>query len=240
MTSRWSHRWRALVDDVDPLRVARGRGYERSGRVTGLRTAPGLLTAWVQGSRATPHLVEVGLPVLDDRDWDRVVRAVAEQARHAARLLAGQAPVGLEDEGVRLFPHPAEIGSSCGCDDPSLWCKHVVAVIEAAARRLDRDPFLLLHLRGRGRERFLADLAAARGGADRPATGLPLAALQGLSWTSARSPLDDLTPPSSGEDPLARLGDPPGWAGGVTAADLFGPLVERGAAWAAQQRSRVD
>ncbi len=230
---RWSDRWRSLAEDADPLRVARARAYERSGRVTDLRTAPGMLSARVQGFRATPYLVEIGMPTLDDRDWDRVVRAVAEQARHAARLLAGQAPVGLETE-VALFPHPAEVRTSCACDDPSPVCKHVIAVIEAAGRRLDDDPFLLLHLRGRGRARFLADLAAVRSGTDQTASGLPLEALAGLSWTTARAPVDD-EPAVASEDLLRRLGDPPGWSGGVTAADLFRPLAERGASWAARR-----
>jgi uncharacterized Zn finger protein len=228
---RWSDRWRSLAEDADPLRAARGRAYERSGRVTDVRTAPGLLSARVQGFRATPYLVEIGMPVLDDRDWDRVLRAVAEQARHAARLLAGQAPVGLESE-VALFPHPAELVTSCACDDRSPICKHVVAAIEAVARRLDGDPFLLLHLRGRGRARFLADLSAARSGADRAATGLSLDALAGLDWTTAGADLD-AAPPVTAANPLRRLGNPPGWAGGVAAEDLFAPLADRAAAWAA-------
>ena len=194
MRPSWADRLRALVDErrpADALRAARGRAYERSGRVTDLRTAPGLLSARVQGSRATPYLVEVGMPVLDDRQWAVVVRTVADQARHAARLLACQAPEGLEAElerqGIRLFPHPAELHTSCGCEDPSPTCKHVAAVLEAAARRLDDDPFLLLHLRGRGRERFLADLAAAR--AERERADAALAdVLAKLGLTTAPSP----------------------------------------------------
>lgn len=240
----WGDRWRALVDDSRPqtaLRASRGRVYERSGRVTDLRTAPGLLTARVQGSRATPYLVEIGLPTLDEQGWDAVVAAVAEQARHAARLLAGQAPEGLEDEleprGIRLFPHPAELRTSCACGDPLPVCKHVAAVIEALARRLDDDPFALLHLRGRGREGFLADLAAVRGG-EQAEGDLALTALAGVDWTAARAPLDGMDDDQDAEDPLTRLGDPPGWAGGVSAADLFRPLVERGAGWAARRLER--
>ncbi len=251
---RWSDRWRGLVDDAGPataLRVSRGRAYERSGRVSDLRARPGALSARVQGSRATPYLVEVGLPVLDAAEWDRVVAAVVEQARHSARLLAGQAPEGLEDElaaqgpqggpqGVRLFPHPAELATSCACDDPSPTCKHVVAVVEAAANRLDDDPFLLLHLRGRGRERFLADLTAARRAAGPEPEGISVSALSTERWTSASVPPQAVTSPAAAdreaaagqEDPLARRGDPPGWSGGVSAPDVFGPLADRGAAWA--------
>jgi len=242
---RWSERFRGLVDDASAataLRVSRGRAYARSGRVSDLRARPGSLSARVQGSRATPYLVEVGMPVLDDRDWERVVAAVVEQARHSARLLAAQAPEGLEDElatrGVRLFPQPAELSTSCACDDPSTTCKHVVATVEAAAERLDDDPFGLFHLRGRGRERFLADLSAARRAAGPQRAGIAVATLPLGRWTTATAPALDA--PIAGDDPLTRRGDPPGWSGGVSAADLFGPLAERGAAWAAARLAESE
>jgi uncharacterized Zn finger protein len=239
---RWSDRWRALLDDASPkaaLRASRGRAYERSGRVTDLRATPGQLSGRVQGSRATPYLVELGVPLLDQTAWGQVVRAVADQVRHGARLSSGQAPQGLEDEleaeGVRLFPHPAEMAPSCGCDDGSPWCKHVAAVVEATARRLDDDPFLLLRLRGRGRERFLADLAAVRTGAAQE-QGWDVAGVPPAEWAVAPIPLDqEREALPAGEDVLTGLGDPSGWAGGMDAASLFGPLVDRGAAWAARQ-----
>ena len=245
---RWSARWMALIDDATPqaaLRVTRGRAYERSGRVTDLRASVGSLVARVQGSRSTPYVVELGVPTLEERVWEQVVAAIAAQVRHGARLLAGQAPEGLEDElegqGIQLFPHPAEVGLSCSCDDPAPQCKHVVAATVATAGAIDQDPFVLLRLRGRGREELLAELAEARrrgpdgsGGDDR---GMPIAALSGIeNWAEARAPLDDfdLEDLELDQPPLAFLPDPPGWAGGVTAQDLFGPLVERGAAWAAE------
>jgi hypothetical protein len=44
-------------------------------------------------------------------------------------------------------------------------------------------------------------------------------------------PLPDVEPPATPAAPLRVLGDPPGWAGGVTAWDLFRQLVERAAAF---------
>jgi hypothetical protein len=38
--------------------------------------------------------------------------------------------------------------------------------------------------------------------------------------------------PRTPAGPLRLLGDPPGWTGGVSAGDLFAPLVIRAAAWA--------
>lgn len=246
---RWSARWLALIDDATPqaaLRVTRGRAYERSGRVTDLRVSVGSLTARVQGSRSTPYVVELGVPTLEDTAWARVVAAIADQVRHGARLLAGQAPEGLEEElegqGIQLFPHPAEVVASCTCDDTALQCKHVIAVALVAADAIAEDPFLLLRLLGRGREQLLAELADARRrrshGANGDDRGMATAALgqHHQSWGRARGPLEDLGLQDLALDqtPLDRLGDPPGWAGGVSARDLFGPLVDRGAAWAAE------
>jgi hypothetical protein len=57
------------------------------------------------------------------------------------------------------------------------------------------------------------------------------------TWITAAGDVDDFVPappapPRTSAGPLRLLGDPPGWAGGVTAGDLFAPLVERGAQWA--------
>lgn len=241
----WSDRLGDLLDDATPggaLRTSRGRAYERSGRVTDLRSGTGVLSARVQGSRATPYQVAIGLPTLPPQAWDVVVRVIASQVGHGARLLAGQVPQGLEDElaerGVRVFPHPAELDPTCTCDDPVAACKHVAATVEAAARALDADPFLLFRLRGRGREALLADLARARRGAS-DETGRPLAELPAADWTALRGPLGGISSDGaadprepSADEALTARGDPAGWAGGVAAADVFGPLVDRGRRWA--------
>lgn len=238
----WSRRWHSVFDEAVPQvgrRLGQGRAYQRSGRVTELRVRPGVLSGRVQGSRATPHLVEVGAPTLSTREWEAVVDAVAGQVRHSARLLASQPPEGLEAElestGVRLFPEADELSVACPCDDRVVPCAHAAALWEAVARDLDDDPFLLLRFRGRGRERLLADVAAARrrSGARPSPDSIPLGDLDPRGWTRARAPLDGIELPSAGgapASPLRLLGDPPGWRGGVGAAALFGPLLERGGA----------
>ncbi|MDP8969472.1 MAG: hypothetical protein M3N52_03025, partial [Actinomycetota bacterium] len=58
-------------------------------------------------------------------------------------------------------------------------------------------------------------------------------------WTRARGPLEDL--PGGHEEWAAHpvavvrlLGDPPSWRGGVSAWDLFGPLIRNAARRARQ------
>lgn len=243
MGRSWAAQWRALLAPNDPRaarEVAQGTAHHRSGRVTDLRVATGALWARVQGHRATPRTVEVDVAVLDEEGWRRVVELLAGQLRHSARLLAGLQPEGLvedlADRGVRLLPTAEDVETTCGCGRVQP-CAHAAAVWEAATVRIDEDPFTLLRLRGRGRERLLAEVAAERGEPTGDAPFRPLSELAVEGWGHARSPLEELhlpprQRPTAATRPLRLLGNPPGWPGGPNADDLFGPLVERAAQWA--------
>lgn len=245
MSSRWAQRWDDAVDDGNAQvvrRLVQGRNLLRSGRVTGLVVAGGSVSGKVQGSSATPLSVEIELPQLTDAQWSVVVEALASQVRHRARLLAGQVPDGLDSQlearGLHLVPARDDLDVTCRCGDRVPLCMHAAAVWSAAGAAIDADPFVLLRLRGRGRERLLAESAGLRSAGTQPPPGVALDDLGDASWTQAGSDVDDFAPappqqPRTPAGPLRLLGDPPGWAGGVSAGDLFAPLVQRGAAWAA-------
>jgi uncharacterized Zn finger protein len=184
--------------------------------------------------------VEIAVNVVDDEWWARVVCVLASQVRHSARLLAGLVPEGLDAEldaaGVALFPVLEELDVTCACGDPTGFCAHAAGIWEATAEQLESDPFLLLRLRGRGRDRLLADLAGARRGRVDGPQGVAISELDVDGWTRARAPLEDLhlvviSPPPTPAAPLKLLGDPPLWPGGVSAWDLFRPLIERAASY---------
>lgn len=249
MAGSWAASWRALLEDDHAGReVRQGRAYHRSGRVTGLDVVTGRLSGRVQGRRATPRAVEVTVAVLDDQQWAQVVDLLGAQLRHSARLLAGLQPEGLPDElaemGVTLLPGADDVDIACACGGAQP-CAHAAAVWEAGATAIDEDPFTLLRLRGRGRERLLAEIAAARArrsprDGDRFADAIPLDRLGREDWTRARSPLEELhlppeEPAASGATPLRLLGDPPGWPRGPSAEELFAPLVAHASRWASDQ-----
>lgn len=238
----WAVRWRDLLaadGERQARAIAQGRAYHRSGRVTDLQVGTGRLSGRVQGRQATPRAVEIGVTVLGEREWSAVGSVLAGQLRHSARLLAGLQPDGLTEElaaaGVNLLPTRDEVETTCGCGRPQP-CPHVAAVWEAATERIDEDPFTLLRLRGRGRERLLADLAAGRAGSS-DQTGVPIGELDTSGWTAARAPLEELHLPApalreGAAGALRLLGDPPGWPRGPSADELMAPLVERAARWA--------
>lgn len=163
----WGNAWVTALEEgaLDPKRLARGRSYAEQGHVDAITVTPGLVLAYVQGSRPRPYRVQVRLRTLDDADWTRFLDAAAERPGHIAALLDKELPQSLADCGVPLLPGPRDLDPHCSCPDRGHPCKHAAALCYQTARLLDADPFVLLLLRGRG-ERELLDalsrLSAAR------------------------------------------------------------------------------
>ncbi len=156
----------ALEDGaLDPARLARGRGYAEQGHVDAITVTPGLVLAYVRGSRARPYRVQVRLRTFDDADWERFLDAAAERPGHIAALLDKEMPQSLADCGVPLLPGPGDLAPRCSCPDSGHPCKHAAALCYQTARLLDADPFVLLLLRGRSERQVidaLSRLSAAR------------------------------------------------------------------------------
>ncbi|MGX1273179.1 SWIM zinc finger family protein [Streptomyces phaeoluteigriseus] len=162
----WGNAWVTALEEgaLDAKRLARGRGYAEQGHVDAITVTPGLVLAYVQGSRARPYRVQVRLRTLGDEDWERFLDAAVERPGHIAALLDKEMPESLADCGVPLLPGPGDLAPQCSCPDHGHPCKHVAALCYQTARLLDADPFVLLLLRGRG-ERELLDALSRRNAA---------------------------------------------------------------------------
>jgi uncharacterized Zn finger protein len=172
--SWWSRRFIAVLESFAlGTRLSRGKTYARQGQVISLDLVPGVVTARVQGSRATPYKVAIAFAPFTDTQWQAITENLAGQALFAAQLLAGQVPSELEqilaDLKVPLFPTRfADLRASCSCPDFAVPCKHLAATFFVLAERFDTDPFEVLHWRGRSREELLTRLRSLRT-ADAPA-----------------------------------------------------------------------
>jgi uncharacterized Zn finger protein len=167
----WATRWIAAMERVmDRGRLQRGRSYARKGQVLSLEESKGQIKAKVQGSRRTPYKVTIELTPLSEKDWDKVLAALAERPYFVAQLLSGEMPQEIEEAflaaRLNLFPSRRELNQDCNCPDWADVCKHLAAVHYILAERFDEDPFLLFRLRGKAQEEILASLGSGMADAE--------------------------------------------------------------------------
>lgn len=148
-------------------RLQRGRTYARKGQVISLDIDAGRVAAQVQGSRARPYRVRIGLTAFGKAEWASLERELAGNAWYLARLLSGDMPEDIEEVfsgiGLSLFPaDDRDLSRDCSCPDWEVPCKHLAAVFYLLAESFDEDPFSILAWRGREREDLLANLRAVR------------------------------------------------------------------------------
>ncbi|MFF8392826.1 SWIM zinc finger family protein [Streptomyces sp. NPDC016172] len=217
--SWWGNAWVGALEQgaLDVKRLERGRGYAGQGNVDAITVTPGLVLAYVQGSRPRPYRVHVRLRTLDDTDWDRFLDAAADRPGHIAALLDKEMPQSLAECGVPLLPGPGELEPRCSCPDRGHPCKHAAALCYQTARLLDADPFVLLLLRGRGEREVLDALSrlsatrAARAARDRGPAALPGVRATEVLASRALPPLPTPLPaPPHPEQPPAYPAAPGG------------------------------
>jgi uncharacterized Zn finger protein len=197
--------------------------------------------ARVTGSRPKPYDVTIQLAQLSDADWERAIAALAARAQFSAELLGGEMPKAIDEAfqaaGTGLFPgSPGELDTDCSCPDWGNPCKHVAATHYVLGEALDRDPFLLFELRGRGKVRVLDALRRARsGGAGTEAAPLPVpgTSIDLAAYDRAPAALPALAfsfdEPLSHAAVLRQLGAPSAWKEQVSPAEALAPLVQRAA-----------
>jgi uncharacterized Zn finger protein len=228
-TSWWARRWIEVLESFDiGARLSRGRSYARRGQVVSIQVDRGSVKAQVQGSRPRPYDVSIAVKTLAEADWERVIEALAGQALYAAKLLAGELPRDIEalfrGLGLTLFPGKRDdLSTSCSCPDWSNPCKHIAAAYYLLGEEFDRDPFLILALRGLARDDLLARLARAavanepEAAGQEPAPTEPLSADLNVFWGSAgtlpEEPWGAVEVPREHAALPARLGAFPFWRG---------------------------
>jgi len=245
----WSKRWIDVLESFDMgARLTRGRTYARKGQVISIDVQKGEVTAKVQGTRAKPYAVKIQLNPISERGWDKVTDAMASKAIFAAKLLAGEMPLDIEDAfseaGISLFPRARkELETECSCPDWANPCKHIAAVYYLLAERFDEDPFLIFKLRGRTDAEIIAALREKRAGAVDEGSGAitekavsstgeevkPLEECLDSFW-QAGDALDSFSvnpaPPEVENAILKRLGESPFYVGKVNLVSLLSKAYE--------------
>jgi len=240
----WGARWMALIEKlvVGP-RLGRGRSYAASGQVAELQPIVGAVEACVQGASPQPYRVALRFRTLDEAGPRKVLSALLRRPILGARLLVRDLPPEVEElfcaAGCPLVPEQREdLRVECSCPDWSELCKHATAVSYLLAEAIDRDPLLLLALRGIGRDELLGHRAAESRSADQQdscAAEAPLSADPAAFWGSTSSTEETPTdfgpaPDCAGAAPLARrLGPLPFWRGEEKFLDVLCAVCARAA-----------
>lgn len=236
-TSWWGKRWSQILDGYGlGARLTRGRTYARNGQVISIDIDKGIVTAKVQGSRATPYKVVIKMVTITAPTWEKIIAVLADEARFLAKLLAGEMPNEIEEVfkkvGVDLFPSQAQdLSTDCSCPDWSNPCKHIAAVYLLLGEVFDKDPFLIFKLRGMER----VDLLAAFNSSNTPTShmtqttppGEPILPDPDIFWRGQNMPqnlFDSVNMPSVDAALLKRLGPIPLWRGEGKLAETLGVI----------------
>lgn len=170
----WGRRWIDCIARFSARnRLERGLRYAKSGQVISLHIEPGSASAEIQGTHNRPYKVEIGLPLFTRKQLLHVTAALLKKAFFAAKLLAGTMPDDIESifgkAGASLFPtSETDFSSDCSCPDTENPCKHVAATCYILAQEFDRDPFLLLEMRGLSRAQLLSEIQTRRTKKNKP------------------------------------------------------------------------
>ncbi|MFZ4395895.1 MAG: hypothetical protein ACOYOU_09760 [Kiritimatiellia bacterium] len=243
----WGQRWMAMLETLMPgPRLGRGRSYAASGQVAELQLGAGVVRASVQGANPEPYHVELRFRTLDAAGRHLVLAALHNRPMLAARLLVRQLPPEVEtifrEAGCPLFPEGrGELEMACSCPDWTSLCKHTAAVNILLAEVMDRDPMLLLALRGMGREELLggrlslpvAHVAKEEEAPERPESlAIDPAAFWGAGAADTKHADPDFGTASTCADtaPLVRrLGPLPFWRGEERFLDAMHTVYARAA-----------
>lgn len=160
-------RWRRITTHgVDLLELERALASLPAIRNPRVRIQPGAIMAEMEGSMGALHEVSIHVPMLPSRIWSQVVRVMRRSASMLDQMRQGLVPRSFDRliarvSGEPVFPEPRRVTSACTCSEPERPCRHILALHELFARRMEEKPYELLTLRG-------VDLRAILEAASRP------------------------------------------------------------------------
>lgn len=133
-------------EQTDSGRISRGRQYAAEGHVVGLDVRNGAVHGKVAGSQNEPFAVLIQVPYRNNEDIARLSEMFARTPNSVAKAREGMLADDALDILVAEFAD--DLRFSCTCPDPEYVCKHVVAVADRLAARMDADPSVIFALRG--------------------------------------------------------------------------------------------
>ena len=143
-----------LVDELVPaaVRDEAFTDYAQRGQVKTMGVGRGVVEAQVQGRRYKAYSVSVRFRVYSGEAWDGLVSGMDARPQLAAKLIAGDVPEEFIEfaasSGVALHPSAEEVSRETTSAEEGAFDKHSACVLMLLAERVEREPELLLALRG--------------------------------------------------------------------------------------------
>ena len=174
-------RWRReATRGIDDNRVAAALDTLPSIRKPMVRIRAGSIRAEMEGSMGSIHEASLQIRTLPQKDWLTLVRVLRRSKSIVEALEQGRVPRSFDRlvariVGEPLFPDARSITFGCSCDLPDKPCRHVLALHELFARRLDAQPWELMMLRGVDLQALFAKVRQTEADGDLPplAFGVP-------------------------------------------------------------------
>jgi uncharacterized Zn finger protein len=174
-------RWRReATRGIDDARLAAALEALPSIRKAALRIRAGSIRCEMEGTMGSIHEVSLQIRTLPQRDWATLVRVLRRSKSIVEALENGRVPRSFDRlvarvVGEPLFPDARSVTFGCSCDLPEKPCRHVLALHELFARRLDERPWEVLMLRGVDLQGMLAKVRQTEPDGDLPplAFGVP-------------------------------------------------------------------
>lgn len=167
-------RWRReATRGIDDARLAAALDALPSIRKPMVRIRAGSIRAEMEGSMGSIHEVSLQIRTLPQKDWPTLVRVLRRSKSIVEALEQGRVPRSFDRlvariVGEPLFPDARSVTFGCSCDLPEKPCRHVLALNELFARRLDEKPWDILVLRGIDLHGLLAKVRQVNADPDLP------------------------------------------------------------------------
>lgn len=168
-TQWWTLGFVSYMENIaSSKQIKAAKNYVNSGSVVEMNVNAGVVEGKVQDSRKAPYHVRLYSSLPKPEQLEEIKRRLSEKAIYSALLLSGEMPAAVYEiftaSGVALMPQDYVKGRLlCSCPEPQDICKHILAVMIVLIGAFDRDPFLLLKMRGLDKEDILSSLTKARG-----------------------------------------------------------------------------
>jgi uncharacterized Zn finger protein/superfamily II DNA or RNA helicase len=151
--SWWGREWLSVIENLNEDRVNDDESYSNPFKITDFKYQNGKIIAKIVENRNSSYIAELALEAFTEQDLKVLAEILASSSLIHGDLALGKLPTILNTEllenGINLFPvFWKDIKSKCNCPSPASPCEHQSELFYMIGSELDKDPSLLLKLRG--------------------------------------------------------------------------------------------